>query len=342
MDIVANSSASVVARTRRSKAARAPHCTAGRNDDANRLCDAARLVTIRSVDTRWFDRLAHPSKALAASLLIVASVGAFAQSAGGPEQSTDGAAQSAATSAQFDATFLAARAAYEGGDWATLDTLATTLADYPLARYVTFWQIESRIDAAAPQAVHDFLSRYPDSPLSERLEVDWLKSLGKRGDWASFAIDYPPPAGKDTELECYGIQYRWQRDGEHALAAAKPLWFTGKSTPESCEPLFTALIAAGSLTLADRRERFRLATASGNLRLAHRIADALPGNARITAREFAGVDRDPLRAVANGRFSLRNPGSRELALYALDRAVRNDPSAARQGWLRWRGRMSRR
>ncbi len=293
------------------------------------------------MNTRWFDRLARPSRALAAALLIVASVDVFAQSAGSAVPSAGGAAQSTATSAQSDATFLAARTAYEGGDWQTLDALATALAEYPLARYVTFWQIESRIDAAQLQAVHGFLARYPDSPLSGRLEADWLKSLGKRGDWASFAIDYPPPAGEDTELECYGIQYRWQRDGARALAAAKPLWFTGKSTPESCEPLFTGLTAAGSLTLADRRERFRLATASGNLLLAHRIADALPGNARITAREFAGVDRDPLRAVANGRFSLRNPGSRELALSALDRAARNDASAARKGWLRWRGRMDR-
>ncbi len=341
MDVVANSSASDVARTRRSKAARTPHGTAGRNPDADRLCDAARLVTIRSVNTRWFGRLARSSRALAAGLLIVASVDAFAHSAGIAVPYAGGAVQSAATSARSDATFLAARAAYEAGDWPTLDALATALADYPLARYVTFWQIESRIDAAAPQTVHGFLSRYPDSPLSARLEVDWLKSLGKRGEWASFAIDYPPPAGEDAELECYGIQYRWQRDGERALAAAKPLWFTGKSTPESCEPLFTALIAAGSLTLADRRERFRLATASGNLRLAHAIADVLPGNARITARQFAGVDRDPLRAVANGRISLSNPGARELALYALDRAARNDASAARKGWLRWRGRMSR-
>ncbi|MBU6486068.1 MAG: lytic transglycosylase domain-containing protein, partial [Betaproteobacteria bacterium] len=82
-----------------------------------------------------------------------------------------------------------------------------------------------------------------------------------------------------------------------------------------------------------------LATAAGNLRLAHAIADDMPGNRRITAREFAAVDRDPLRAVAKGKFSLKTPASRELALYALDRAAVRNASAAREGWLRWRGRL---
>ncbi|MDE2208766.1 MAG: hypothetical protein KGJ99_03465, partial [Betaproteobacteria bacterium] len=263
-------------------------------------------------------RLARATRSLAACLLLVASTAAVAQS---------------------DADFLAARAAYDRGDWARLDALAPALAAHPLARYVLFWQIDSRIDDASAQTVHGFLARYPDGPLADRLRSDWLKSLGKRGDWTDFAVDYPPPSGQDTELRCYGIQYRWQRDGAAALAAAKPLWFTGKTTPDACQPLFAALIADGNLTLADRRERFRLATAAGNLRLAHAIADDMPGNRRITAREFAAVDRDPLRAVAKGKFSLKTPASRELALYALDRAAVRNASAAREGWLRWRGRL---
>jgi soluble lytic murein transglycosylase len=187
--------------------------------------------------------------------------------------------------------------------------------------------------------VHDFLARYPNGPLADRLRVDWLKALGKRGDWANFAIDYPPPSREDVELQCYGIQYRWQRDAAAALAAAKPLWFTGRTTPDACEPLFAALIASGGLTLADRTERFRLATAAGNLRLAHALAGAMPGNRRITAREFAAVDRDPLRALAKGPPSLNTPAGRELALYALDRAARKDAAAARDAWLKWRGRI---
>ncbi len=283
-----------------------------------RLCPGARFGTIRIVSTTAFRRLARASRALAAFLLLVASTAALAQT---------------------DTDFLAARAAYDRRDWTALDALAPSLAGHPLARYVAFWQVDARIDKATPQSVHDFLARYPNGPLADRLRVDWLKSLGKRGDWANFAVDYPPPSGEDVELQCYGIQYRWQRDGAAALAAAKPLWFTGRTTPDACEPLFAALIAGGGLTLADRTERFRLATAAGNFRLAHALAGDMPGNRRITAREFAAVDRDPLRALAKGPSSLKTPAGRELALYALDRAARKDAAAARDAWLEWRGRI---
>ena len=64
-----------------------------------------------------------------------------------------------------------------------------------------------------------FVARWPDTPLADRLRVDWLKALGKRGDWARFGALYPPPAGEDIELACYAIQYRRQREGDAALAA---------------------------------------------------------------------------------------------------------------------------
>ena len=241
--------------------------------------------------------------------------------------------------AQSDADFLAAKSAFERGDLRRLDALVPAVSGHLLERYVQYWQIKSRIDDATPEAVASFVARFPEGPLTERLRIEWLKALGKRGDWNRFALDYPPPSGEDTELACYGIQYRHQRDGADALAQAKPLWFTGQSTPDACEPLFAALIARGELSIGDRRDRFRLATAAGNLRLAHLIADELPGSDRITARELSAIERDPLRAVAKGQFAWKTHAGRELALYALERAARKDAGSAREGWLKWRGHL---
>ena len=241
--------------------------------------------------------------------------------------------------AQSDADFVAARTAFDRGDWRRLDAVAPALAGHVLERYVRYWQLKSRLDASSPDAVSAFIARFPDGPLADRLRVDWLKELGKRGDWNRFAIDYPPAMAEDTELACYAVQYRYQRDGAQALAAAKPLWFTGQSTPDACEPLFNALLARGELSVADRRERFRLATAAGNKRLAQAIATELPGKDRITEREFAAVDRDPLRALAKGQFAWKTGAGRELALYALDRAARKDAAEARAAWLEVRGHL---
>ena len=242
-------------------------------------------------------------------------------------------------SAQSDAGFIAAKAAFERGDSRALDALAPALAGHPLARYVQYWQLKLRLDEVAPDAVDAFFARYPDGPLADRLRVEWLKALGKRGDWSSFGARYVAAAGDDAELACYAIQYRYQRDGMEALAAAKALWFTGQSTPDACNVLFAALIAKGDISLGDRKERFRLAVAYGNARLAEAIGDDLPDHERIAVRDLRTIDRDPMRALAKGQFAWKTWSGRELALYALERAARKNAAEARDAWIKWRARL---
>ena len=238
--------------------------------------------------------------------------------------------------AQSDADFLAARAAFDRGDRVRLDALAPKLTGHVLAPYVESWQLRLRIDAAGDDEIRGFVARWPQTPFADRLRVEWLKSLGKRGRWPTFGAEYRPPAGEDPELSCYGIQYRRLQEGDGALSQAKPLWFSGQSTPEACEPLFGALMAKGELTPDDRRARFRLATEAGNIRLAQSIAVDLPSVNRIATREFFNVERDPARALAAGDFRWKQPGGRDLALYALERAARTDAAGVRAAWVRQR------
>ena len=238
-----------------------------------------------------------------------------------------------------DADFLLAKAAFEKGDRGKLAALAGSLRGHVLEPYVEYWGLKLALDDTPPPAVRDFLDRYPETPLAEKLRVDWLKTLGKKGDWSRFALDYPPPSGEDTELLCYGIQYRRQRDGDAVLAAALPVWLNGQSTPDSCEPLFAALISRGDLTMADRIARFRLASEAGNVRLAQAIAADLPGKDRIAERDFYLANRDPRRALSAGVFAWNTGSGRQLALYTLERAARSDAAAARPGWVKWRDKL---
>jgi soluble lytic murein transglycosylase len=241
--------------------------------------------------------------------------------------------------AQSDADFLAAKVAYEKGDRAKLAALAGKLRGHVLEPYVEYWRFKLNIDDSSPSAVHDFLDRYPGTPLAEKLRVDWLKSLARRSLWGGFALDYPPPSGEDTELACYGIQYRRQRDGDAALADAKPLWFSGQTTPDSCEPLFAGLIGRGDLTVADRVARFRLASEAGNIRLAQAIGTDLPGKDRILEREFSRPNHELQRALDVGAFDWNKGAGREIALFALERIARADAAAARQGWVKSRDKL---
>ena len=238
-----------------------------------------------------------------------------------------------------DVDFVAAKTAFDRGQRLRFEAIAAKLAGHPLESYIDYWGLELRIDDIGVDDVQAFVAKWPDSPLGDRLRVDALKAFGKRGDWESFAALYPAPGGEDVELACDAIQLRLRREGANAIAAAKPLWFSGQTTPDACEPLFDALIASGALSTADRRARFRLAAEAGNVRLAREIADALPGQNRITLRELAHIDRDPARALAKGEFAWKTTGGRDLALYALERAARNDAALARPAWEKQRGRL---
>jgi peptidoglycan lytic transglycosylase len=241
-----------------------------------------------------------------------------------------------------DADFAAARDAYRAGDSARLERLAPRLKGHLLEAYVLYWRLRLKLDDADPEAVHTFLERYADMPLADRLRNEWLKALGKRGAWTLFATDYPTKrSAEDTELACYAAQFRLQqkRDGDDPALDVRRFWFSGREQPESCQPLFAALLARGALSPRDVWARFRLAHEAGNFRLAVRIAGELPAAERPSPREFQRIDRGARAALVKGDFRWSSPGDREVALYALDRAAQGDATAAHDAWTKWRNRL---
>ena len=87
-----------------------------------------------------------------------------------------------------------------------------------------------------------FFDRYQDSPLSDRLQGEWLKALGKTQQWELFAEAYPDLINGDTELTCYSLQQRFAVKDDNAFNEARSLWFNARDLPESCTPLFETLL----------------------------------------------------------------------------------------------------
>jgi soluble lytic murein transglycosylase len=249
-------------------------------------------------------------------------------------------AASATAFAQSDADLLRAKDAFDRGDRRRLDALAPALEGHALATYVAFWRLRIDIDAADPGEVRRFLAREAGSPLADRLRVEWLKSLARRGLWSDFAADQAATPADDLEVNCYAWQRRLDVDAPSVRDAARAAWFTGQTTPDACEPVFAQLFARGMLSDADRRARMRLASEANNVRLAESLGTALPGHARITAREYRTVDRDPARALAKGQFAWKTSAGRDLALYAIERVARRDADAAHASFSRWRGHLT--
>jgi len=239
-----------------------------------------------------------------------------------------------------DVDFAAARDAFRAGDSVRLERIAPRLKGHLLEAYVEYWALRLKLDEADPATVRAFLDRHVDMPLADRLRVEWLKSLGKRRAWDLFAAEYRPRASDDVELACYAAQLELARNGESAdLSPVRRFWFSGQEQPESCQPVFSALLAQGSLGTADVWARFRLAHEAGNFRLAARIASALPLSERPSPRELQRIDRGARGVLAKGDFRGSSTAGRELALYALDRVAQVDASAAHEAWSRWAAKL---
>jgi soluble lytic murein transglycosylase len=242
-----------------------------------------------------------------------------------------------------DADFAAARDAYRAGDATRLERIAPRLKGHLLEAYVAYWRLRLKLDDVEPAAARAFLEHHADSPLAERLRSEWLKALAKRGEWAVFAIEYPRRASEDVELACYAAQFRarseYQGERDGAAADIRRFWFSGQEQPESCQPVFAALLAQGALTDRDIWARFRLAHEAGNFRLAARIAGELPAAERPPPREIERIDRGPRAALAKDDFRVSSPSGREIALYALDRVAQSDATVAHDAWSAWRARL---
>ena len=106
-----------------------------------------------------------------------------------------------------DDDFLAMRQAFSTGDATRVAAYAQRLKGHVLEPYAAYYQLRPQLEFALvnPETIQTFLERYKDSPLSDRLKTEWLKTLGKTEQWALFAEVYPGLTNPDVELICYSL-----------------------------------------------------------------------------------------------------------------------------------------
>lgn len=248
--------------------------------------------------------------------------------------------------ASQDDDFIAAREAFRVGDSARLAVYAKRLQGHVLEPYAAYYQLRLHLEDAETGMIKAFLSRYQDSLLADKLRGEWLKILGKKQQWELFAAEYPALVNEDTELTCYALQQRLAMKDGAALTEARPLWLNagGRDLPESCTPLFDALIAARLLSVEDVWMRLRLALEAGNLGVAKRVnqnlPQYLPRNRALDERKLSAAADNPLRYLEEHRNQTKSRADREIALFAMLRLLRSGPDQAYVYWPRVRERFT--
>lgn len=244
-----------------------------------------------------------------------------------------------AQSAALDDAFLAARDAARSGDSKKLDQIAPRFQGHLLEPYVQYWRLKIRFEARDPEEIRRYIYSNRDTPLSDHARRDWLKVLGKNAQWDSFNAELPALAGEDMEVTCYALQARLRIDNQ-SLREARPLWFVARGLPDSCNPLFEALLESRQLSEEDVWTRVRLALEAGQVGLANRVAGWLPKGQAPDARVLTGISGNPAAYLNDLRSDLKSRASRETVMFAVYRLARSSPQQAAGHWIKLAPRFS--
>ncbi|MFZ3324307.1 MAG: transglycosylase SLT domain-containing protein [Usitatibacter sp.] len=228
-----------------------------------------------------------------------------------------------------DADIVAARDAAARGQWKVLEGYRARLAGNLLEAYPSYWMLSGNLERSDPRDIQAFLDRYPDSPLSESLRREWLRSLGSNAAWELFRAEYPKVTGEDLEVTCYSFQERLARGDPEAMPEARGLFVSGREAPTACDPVFAKAVADKVITEAQVWDRIRMLLAAGSVKDAKRANALLTRRAAIVERSLDAANSDAQRFLSHEFLGSRpSRDSQELLVFAIERLARSKPEDA--------------
>ncbi|WP_292952421.1 lytic transglycosylase domain-containing protein [Nitrosomonas sp.] len=246
----------------------------------------------------------------------------------------------AANQSQFDDDFLAARKAFQEGKAAHVSEYAQRLQHHVLAPYVEYYLLRMYLRSADIATIEAFLVRHKNNLVADRLRADWLKLLAQNHQWQLFEHEFEKLVNKNTELLCFAYQHRIEKQNQEAINSARALWFTANSMPDSCTPVFNALISKNIITVSDRWARIRLALEAGQTGMARYINRRIPASEALNVDELNAAAQNPLRYLKTRQDKIRTRADREIALFALLRLLSNDTNPALVKWLKVKDKLT--
>jgi soluble lytic murein transglycosylase len=222
-----------------------------------------------------------------------------------------------------DEALLVARDAFRAGERVRLGRQIQALQGHPLQPLAEYWALRLSLDDGDASGVPDYLNRHAGAYLAEKLRGDWLRVLGKVGDWESFRRELPALALPDAEVSCYAAQAAGTAD------MVRPLWSSGQDLPRACETVVDQLVVGGGLSVEEVWQRVRRLFEAKRVGAARNAAAYLPAGEGFDGRGLESIAQNPTRHLDKlpAGFGAKR-GGREVALFAVQRAARTDPQDA--------------
>jgi soluble lytic murein transglycosylase len=175
------------------------------------------------------------------------------------------AAATSRPGASSDDDVLTAYDAYRAGDPIKFARMAKKLDDHLLEPWIDYWRIAMRLEDTPLEDVQAFFEEHGNTYVAEMLRGDWLKVLGKRGDWKEFARQLPLYPREDDEIRCYATLMSMERGEEFSMKEADWFWLAPIELPEGCARLAGRLLDDEQITVTDVWRRVRVLFARGQI-----------------------------------------------------------------------------
>ena len=227
-----------------------------------------------------------------------------------------------------------AQDAVSASDWSVVAARRNELQDYPLALYLDYYRLESKLRYVRSEQALEFLEASARTPLQLRFKDRYLRRAGRDERWQDF-LAVSPTRPKDIELQCYYYRARLSQD-DTALAwnGAEELWNYRASRPDACDPLFGAWIKADML--GDDIVWERMLKAFDNRRSSLMSYVARYGSQEIEQWHdvLLEVYRNPGRISQAGRLPADSEYAMDIVSHGLRRLARIDLDHAMRLWPR--------
>ena len=220
----------------------------------------------------------------------------------------------------------------ESGRVSAFKQQADKLRDYPLYPYLEYYFILRYISSVPDEEIRSFMTEFRDTPLADRLDYHWKKSMVRRKQWGEFLSHYQP-GESSTTLDCY---YYWaqlkQGNKDEAFAGAARLWNVGKSQVKACDPLFNVWRKSDAFTADIAWERTKKAMANRKLQLTRYLERYLTDEHRKITQEWRRTYRNPNRLKSPQRYTAYGDDMKPVVISGFKRLIRKDYQLAGQLW----------
>lgn len=225
-----------------------------------------------------------------------------------------------------------AREALARGRTAEFEALQAQLSDYPLLPYLEYHALRPALDRLAAantdtSAVDNFLQRYPDSYLGNRLEREWVAALASQARWAD-VLRYHRTQNTTATLSCHALRAQLETGDKSGLDAVEPLWNVNYSQPNDCDPVFEAWLAEGFLSPAIAWQRFSKIMQVRQPGLARYVSRLMPERERVLSEIYLRIDSQPELLQSDVALNRQEPEIKEIIMHGIRRLAVVDAQRA--------------